>query len=253
MQPPSAYTPSRSASSPFRRVSFHIYREDAPRPVFGVIIVGILRPRGLAVIRLFLAAILSSAPGLAFADDTISDWRGVEAALQEGEVDSNGVAIHCHTVGEGPLVVLIHGIGDLWLDWRHQIPTLAEDYQVVAMTQRGFDKSDQPEGVEHYTSAKVAEDIAALIAHFDRDKAIIMAYDSGGFHAWYFAMAYPEMTDRLVTVGASGKPRSRARLESRPAAAEHLRSQLSGGPKRRCGVYCPLERSQQPAQTGGVA
>ena len=155
-----------------------------------------------AVIRLFLATILSSAPGLAFADDTISDWRGVEVALEEGEVDSNGVAIHYHTVGEGPLVVLIHGIGGLWLDWRHQIPTLAEDYQVVAMTQRGFDKSDQPEGVEHYTSAKVAGDIAALISHFDRDKAIIMAYDSGGFHAWYFAMAYPDMTDRLVTVGA---------------------------------------------------
>jgi epoxide hydrolase 4 len=70
------------------------------------------------------------------------------------------------------------------------------------MTQRGFDHSDQPVGPENYTSAKIAGDIAALIRHLGRDKATIMAYDSGGFHAWYFAMHHPEMTERLAVVGS---------------------------------------------------
>jgi pimeloyl-ACP methyl ester carboxylesterase len=136
------------------------------------------------------------------ADQQISDWRGTIVRLQEGDVVSNGVRIHYHTAGEGPLLVLVHGIGGFWFDWRHQIPSLAKQYKVVAMTQRGFDKSDQPIGAEHYTAAKIAGDIDALITHFGRDKATIMAYDSGGFHAWYFAMHYPERTERLVAIGS---------------------------------------------------
>jgi len=136
------------------------------------------------------------------ADQQISDWRGTIVRLQEGDVVSNGVRIHYHTAGEGPLLVLVHGIGGVLFDWRHQIPSLAKQYKVVAMTQRGFDKSDQPIGAEHYTAAKIAGDIDALITHFGRDKATIMAYDSGGFHAWYFAMHYPERTERLVVIGS---------------------------------------------------
>ena len=50
--------------------------------------------------------------------------------------------------------------------------------------------------------AKIAADIDALITHFGRDKATIMAFDSGGFHAWYFAMHYPAKTERFVAIGS---------------------------------------------------
>jgi pimeloyl-ACP methyl ester carboxylesterase len=136
------------------------------------------------------------------AEERISDWKGTTVRLHEGDVMSDGVKIHYHTVGEGPLLILIHGIGGFWFDWRHQIPALAKQYKVVAMTQRGFDRSDQPVGVEHYSVAKIAGDINALIDHFGRDRATIMAYDSGGFHAWYFAMHYPKKTERLVAIGS---------------------------------------------------
>ena len=149
-----------------------------------------------------VATLVTSTPHIAFANDTISDWKGATVTLEEGDVDSDGVTIHYHTVGEGPLLVLIHGIGGSWLDWRHQIPALADRYQVVAMTQRAFDKSDRPVGVEQYSVARVAADINAVITHFGQDKSIIVAYDSGGFHAWYFAMHYPDKTDRLVAIGS---------------------------------------------------
>lgn len=136
------------------------------------------------------------------ADEQITDWKGTSVRLQEGDVMSGGVKIHYHTAGDGPLLILIHGIGGFWFDWRHQLPTLATKYKIVAMSQRGFDRSDQPVGVEHYAAAKIAGDINALITHFGRDKATIMAYDSGGFHGWYFAMHYPERTERFVAIGS---------------------------------------------------
>ena len=154
-----------------------------------------------AIIPIILAVFLAGR-GDVLAQQEISDWKGVTVRLQEGDVMSGGVKIHYHTAGEGPLLVLIHGIGGFWFDWRHQIPSLAKQYKVVAMTQRGFDKSDQPVGVEHYAAAKIAGDIDALIRHFGRDRATIMAYDSGGFHGWYFAMHYPEKTERFVAIGS---------------------------------------------------
>jgi epoxide hydrolase 4 len=150
---------------------------------------------------LVILAVFAGAHGVR-AEDRISDWKGTTVRLREGDVMSNGVKIHYHTVGEGPLLIMIHGIGGFWFDWRHQIPTLSKQYKVVAMTQRGFNLSDQPVGVEQYSVEKIAGDIDALITHFGRDKATIMAYDSGGFHAWYFAMHHPERTERFVAIGS---------------------------------------------------
>ena len=57
-----------------------------------------------------------------------------------------GCGIHYATLGSGPLVVLIHGFPDFWYLWRHQMEALSTDYQVVAIDQRGYNRSDQAEG-----------------------------------------------------------------------------------------------------------
>ena len=47
--------------------------------------------------------------------------------------DNDGVRIHYVTVGEGPLVVMIHGFPDFWYSWRDQMDALRGDFQVVAI------------------------------------------------------------------------------------------------------------------------
>jgi len=116
----------------------------------------------------------------------------------EGFAQSGDVRIHYVTAGEGPLVVMIHGFPDYWYTWREQMPALAEKFQVVAIDQRGYNKSDQPVGVENYSLDKLVGDVRAVIKHFQRDKAVIVGHDWGGMVAWSFAMTHPEMTDRLV-------------------------------------------------------
>ena len=156
--------------------------------------------RFLSWFLLFGAVVL--VPDQALADVTISDWRGRSATFTPGAVDSNGVKVAYHAAGEGPLVVFVHSITGPWFDFRHQMVALTERYRVVSMSTRGTDESDKPVGVEHYTSAKIAEDIAAIIDHFGEEKAIIIGQDSGGLHAWHFAMTYPERTDRLISLGS---------------------------------------------------
>ena len=117
---------------------------------------------------------------------------------KEGFVDSDGVKIHYVTMGKGPLVVLIHGFPDYWYTWREQMPALAKHFQVVAIDQRGYNKSDQPKGVENYTMDKLVGDVGAVVDHFKQKKATIVGHDWGGMVAWTFAMQFPQKTDRLV-------------------------------------------------------
>jgi pimeloyl-ACP methyl ester carboxylesterase len=93
---------------------------------------------------------------------------------------------------------MIHGFPDFWYTWREQMPALAKDFQVVAIDQRGYNLSGQPEGVENYTVEKLVGDVDAVLKHFGRDKAVIVGHDWGGMVAWSYAMAHPEAVDRLI-------------------------------------------------------
>ena len=48
--------------------------------------------------------------------------------------DNDGVRIHYVTLGEGPLVVFLHGFPNQWYDWRYQLAALADEYQVAALS-----------------------------------------------------------------------------------------------------------------------
>jgi pimeloyl-ACP methyl ester carboxylesterase len=119
---------------------------------------------------------------------------------EEGFAESDGVKIHYVTAGKGPLIILLHGFPDFWYTWRDQMPALAKHFQVVALDLRGYNKSDQPKGVENYTVDKLVGDVDAVRKHFHQEKAVIIGHDWGGFIAWSYAMAHPDHIDRLIVL-----------------------------------------------------
>jgi epoxide hydrolase 4 len=122
----------------------------------------------------------------------------LEERVTHGFADSQGVKIHYASLGSGPLMVMIHGFPDFWYSWRHQMEALAEDYQCVAIDQRGYHLSDKPRGQDNYDLTLLAGDVEAVIRHFGREKAIVVGHDWGGMVAWTFAMTRPLMTERLI-------------------------------------------------------
>jgi epoxide hydrolase 4 len=134
----------------------------------------------------------------------------LEERVEHGYADSGGVKIHYASLGSGPLIVMIHGFPDYWYTWRAQMEALAEQYQCVAIDLRGYNLSDKPKGVDSYAMGELVGDVAAVIKHLGRDKAILVGHDWGGAIAWSFAMARPEMLDRLIILNVP-HPRGFAR------------------------------------------
>ena len=124
----------------------------------------------------------------------------LDKRVEHGYANSNGVKIHYASLGpkDKPLIVMIHGFPDFWYSWRDQMQALSKDYQVVAIDQRGYNLSDKPKGVENYDVRLLVGDVASVIKHLGRDKAIIVGHDWGGLVAWSTAMAMPDMVEKLI-------------------------------------------------------
>jgi len=118
--------------------------------------------------------------------------------VEHGYADNAGVKIHYASLGQGPLVVMLHGFPDYWYTWRDQMEALSGNFKVVAVDLRGYNRSDKPEGVEQYAMPLLVSDVAAVIRQLGAERAIIVGHDWGGAIAWYFALNVPEMTERLV-------------------------------------------------------
>ena len=103
-----------------------------------------------------------------------------------------------------------------------------DQFQVVAIDQRGYNLSDKPKGVENYDMRLLVGDVAAVIHHLGRDKATIVGHDWGGVVAWQFAMNLPQMTENLIILNLPHPNGLLARAAHQPGAdqEQRVRAQL---------------------------
>ena len=130
------------------------------------------------------------------------DLSGFDERVEHRYAENDGVRLHYAALGEGPLVVMLHGFPDFWYTWRHQMAALAEaGYRVAAPDLRGYNLSDAPQGAESYGMRALLGDVSAVIRAEGRERAAaVVGHDWGGAIAWQFAARVPEMTQRLAVL-----------------------------------------------------
>jgi pimeloyl-ACP methyl ester carboxylesterase len=117
-------------------------------------------------------------------------------------VAAGGARFHVAELGEGPLVVLLHGFPQFWWAWRHQLASLAAGgFRVAAMDLRGYGASDKtPRGYDTITSAN---DVASVIRSLGEPEAVVVGHDWGAWIAWSMPTLEPRVTS---AVGAFSMP-----------------------------------------------
>jgi epoxide hydrolase 4 len=153
--------------------------------------------------------------------------------VEHGYAVNGDVRIHYASIGEGPLVVMIHGFPDFWYSWRDQMEGLKDKFQVVAIDQRGYNRSSQPEGVEQYDMSLLVEDVVAVVRHLGHEQATIVGHDWGGAVAWNVAFARPDIVRNLVILDLphpTGMARAWASNEEAFANTTYARVFRDGSP-----------------------
>jgi pimeloyl-ACP methyl ester carboxylesterase len=131
-----------------------------------------------------------------------SAWLEVDWREHQRWVDVAGAPVNLVDLGEGPAIVLVHGLSGSWPNWLEQLPVFARDHRVIAMDLPGFGHSPMPR--ERITISAYARILDGLLEELEIDAATVVGNSMGGFVSAELAIAYPQRVERLVLVSAAG-------------------------------------------------
>lgn len=117
------------------------------------------------------------------------------------------VTLHGHTIGfqaagDGPLLLLLHGITSNSDAWREVMPVLAENYTVIAPDMIGHGRSAKPRG--DYSLGAYAAGVRDLIGVLGFERGTVVGHSLGGGIAMQFAYLFPEHVERLALICSGG-------------------------------------------------
>ncbi len=117
------------------------------------------------------------------------------------------VTIHGHRrafvkTGQGPVILLLHGMACDHTTWTSVIEKLAQDYTVIAPDLLGHGLSDKPRA--DYSVGGYANGMRDLITVLNIDKVTVVGHSLGGGVAMQFAYQFPERTERMILVAPGG-------------------------------------------------
>jgi pimeloyl-ACP methyl ester carboxylesterase len=121
------------------------------------------------------------------------------AHLHHATAEVNDTTLHYVTAGaSGPPVLLVHGFPETWAAFRKLIPFLAEHHRVYAVDLRGF--GDSAVADEHFSSARAADDLHALVAELSVGPMHVVGQDLSGSLVYRLARLHPEDVLSLTAV-----------------------------------------------------
>ena len=110
----------------------------------------------------------------------------------------NGIEIYYEITGEGPPLLLIHGLGSSSRDWEYQLPAFKVHYQVITVDLRGHGQSSKPK--EPYSIRGFADDVVALLKSLNFKSVHVLGISMGTSVGFELVLAYPDMVKTFVGV-----------------------------------------------------
>jgi esterase len=105
--------------------------------------------------------------------------------------------------GQGPPLILLHGLFGSARNWGAVQKALAGDYRVVALDLRNHGASPHAPGMDY---AAQAADVAETLAALGIKRAVVLGHSMGGKAAMMLALTRPELVDRLIVADIAPRP-----------------------------------------------
>src|ERR1700719_738625 len=106
------------------------------------------------------------------------------------KIQFGNLSVAVSDAGEGPPVVLLHGLACGKRMWFHQIRALRRRFRVIAYDLRGHGQTDAPAVATEYSAAHLARDLVGVLDALNIKQAAIVGFSLGA--------SKPERVSRLV-------------------------------------------------------
>ncbi|WP_047154666.1 alpha/beta fold hydrolase [Aneurinibacillus tyrosinisolvens] len=118
-------------------------------------------------------------------------------------IEVDGVRLHYIVKGEGPPLLLVHGLGAYSYTWRYNIDELARHFKVYALDLKGFGLSEKPQK-GNYSLSSHAKMVARFLDTMGLNSVDYAGSSMGGEIGLRLALQYPERLKKLVLISSSG-------------------------------------------------
>jgi len=161
---------------------------------------------------LVIAGLLGLVAGVGFLRRPVSYFnesmyvRDCLSGVQNREVTVAGHRMHYETEGpiDGPVVVLVHGLGGHAEDWRNLAPFLAEaGFRVYLPDLIGYGRSEKPRDFS-YSVRDEAEIVVGFLDAVNLKQVDLGGWSMGGAIAQHLAFRHPERVRRLMLFDSAG-------------------------------------------------
>lgn len=114
--------------------------------------------------------------------------------------EHEALTFSAQAMGDGPIVLCLHGFPDNAGSFRHQLPALAEaGYRAISLTLRGYEPGAIPADGD-YTMETIATDILAATESLDTGPVHLIGHDWGAAVAYVATSAAPERFKSLTVM-----------------------------------------------------
>lgn len=121
-------------------------------------------------------------------------------------IEVSGVRVRYHELGQGPVLVLLHGSGpgaSGWSNYNRNAAALAAHFRVIIPDLPGFGASDM-KPVDAKVPGWWAGIIRGLLDALGIDRAHFVGNSMGGMVSLKIALETPERVDRMILMGPGG-------------------------------------------------
>jgi len=124
--------------------------------------------------------------------------------------EAAAVELYSQDEGHGPVVLLLHGVGLSHTVWKDVMPSLAEEFRVIAPDLRGHGRSKAAADAA-YGFPELESDLLRLLDRKKVDAAYVVGHSGGALLALRFALDHPERVRGLVMVSGAAYTDSHTR------------------------------------------
>jgi pimeloyl-ACP methyl ester carboxylesterase len=136
--------------------------------------------------------------------------QGRRTPIEYKHIEIDGSILYYQEAGEGPPLILIHGLSGSGRWWRQNVNFLAQEYQVYVIDLIGFGHGRR----QRFVLDRMAQTIAQWMDALELERAVLIGHSMGGFIAADLASNCPEKVERLVLVDAAALPMGRTRAQT---------------------------------------
>lgn len=114
--------------------------------------------------------------------------------------------IHYRDEGEGPTLVLLHGVGSSLHTWDGWVEQLSSDYRIVRIDLPGHGLTGIDSQVTQFDIEYMVDKLDKFLVKLDIDELFLAGNSLGGYISWNYALNHPDKVKKLILLDSAGFP-----------------------------------------------